>query len=502
MTFFRYQILCCLLCFGLGEGRAQIHVDAQENIGIGTTTVGDSKMRLYNALNSRGLNNQHSYALTNTDSYGIYNYISAEGLGSKYGFYNDTRQSPNSSGATIGQYNRTFPDGSGTAYSIYNRLENFGTGPRIGYLNYSYQGSSSAKYLYSYKSLLYNYGTGPTYGYYSHINGLGTGIKEGITGIVYQPTNSDQYARGMYTVMRNLGTGNTYGVDTYIYDVGNRTKMGMRNRVFTNENSINNNFGLYNQTFLYGQASGSAGIWSRVYDGATSDGVKYGFYNYVEDRTTSASNRYGIYNYLENQGGGTNYALWSSVEGNADYAGYFDGNVVVTGSLIYGTSDGRLKEKTKELQGALGMISRLRPKSYFFKKDQNIALPGGLQYGLIAQELEEVIPDLVYDVKHPGKPIYKKVMATAADRLPVPDGEEEAIAIAPGDQRKDGLALAPQTEASPEAYREEVVGYEADRTYKAINYQALIPVLVGAVQELQAEVEELKAEVTRLKSKE
>lgn len=90
------------------------------------------------------------------------------------------------------------------------------------------------------------------------------------------------------------------------------------------------------------------------------------------------------------------------------YAGYFNGDVkstgTITASTIATTSDLRLKENVKELTEAYKIISQLSPVSFTFKPDTNMfsydAKSQEMQnthYGLIAQELKEVLPNVVYE---------------------------------------------------------------------------------------------------------
>src|SRR5262249_37957450 len=84
------------------------------------------------------------------------------------------------------------------------------------------------------------------------------------------------------------------------------------------------------------------------------------------------------------------------------HAGNFSGNVRVTGDLtVFGAfsnpSDSRLKEDVVTLPRALETVLRLRGVSYHWRKD---ALPesrfdSGRQIGFIAQEVMEVVPEVV-----------------------------------------------------------------------------------------------------------
>lgn len=62
------------------------------------------------------------------------------------------------------------------------------------------------------------------------------------------------------------------------------------------------------------------------------------------------------------------------------------------GTLTTNTSDQRLKENIQTLSEALGKVTKLRGVSFTWKNDPN----SGTQHGLIAQEVMEVVPELVH----------------------------------------------------------------------------------------------------------
>ena len=125
---------------------------------------------------------------------------------------------------------------------------------------------------------------------------------------------------------------------------------------------------------------------------------------------------------------------WS--EGN--YAGYFNGDVKVTG-LLYGQivnnyGDNRLHENVIPLRNrnSLDIISQLNPVVFTLRQDTALINSGKeyhAHYGLVAQELQEIAPELVHE---------------------------------------DGAG------------------------YLSINYTEMIPLLIQEIQRLSAEVEELK----------
>lgn len=56
-------------------------------------------------------------------------------------------------------------------------------------------------------------------------------------------------------------------------------------------------------------------------------------------------------------------------------------------------SDASLKTNIQDLTNGMALVQQISPKSYNFIQDSNLPnLPTGLQYGVIAQELESVVP--------------------------------------------------------------------------------------------------------------
>ncbi|MCZ6820330.1 MAG: tail fiber domain-containing protein [Calditrichaeota bacterium] len=72
------------------------------------------------------------------------------------------------------------------------------------------------------------------------------------------------------------------------------------------------------------------------------------------------------------------------------------GNVVVSTTVVH-SSDRRLKKNITTLDGALEKVLHLRGVSFEWKKDgaRNRNPQQGVQIGLVAQEVETVVPELV-----------------------------------------------------------------------------------------------------------
>jgi hypothetical protein len=132
---------------------------------------------------------------------------------------------------------------------------------------------------------------------------------------------------------------------------------------------------------------------------------------------------YGVIGCLSGSNSGTGiFGSVGSTQGfyiDGTYAGYFDGNVRVTGTINGVTvnhSDIRYKQNIEEYEkssGVLNDILRLNPVSYNYKqvyfetKSDTLTEKRGLfdeksqifqkkHFGLIAQDLQQVYPDLVY----------------------------------------------------------------------------------------------------------
>jgi len=146
-------------------------------------------------------------------------------------------------------------------------------------------------------------------------------------------------------------------------------------------------------------------------------------------------------------GSGTNFGVHGYAGGGAaNCAGYFSGNLHYTGTFS-GPSDERLKENIQPLELALPKIMQMKVHTYNYiqmEEEKQFVLPEGEQIGLIAQELEEILPGLVTDNVH------------AYDKNEGVEGIEKDV---------------------------ETI------KYKGINYIGLVPVLIEAMKEQQQQIE-------------
>jgi hypothetical protein len=154
----------------------------------------------------------------------------------------------------------------------------------------------------------------------------------------------------------------------------------------------------------------------------------------------SATGKNVVINAAVSTNGHEGFMMYST--GAAAYRFYvaWGGTIYATSTTITGISDVRLKENIRDLDDGLGVVMALKPRKFDWKegKGQNIKNARGF----IAQEFEQVLPDMVEEWRDPA-----------------PDGEDP---------------------------------------YKAVNAN-LIPTLVKAIQELKAIVDAQGAEIAALK---
>jgi hypothetical protein len=147
----------------------------------------------------------------------------------------------------------------------------------------------------------------------------------------------------------------------------------------------------------------------------------------------------------------------STFEGS--YAAYFAGDTFTSGTSFQG-SDKNIKKNIQEMSNATDLINQLKPKYYQFRDDGKYAslmLPKGNHYGLLAQDVEEVLPTLVKETLHEVR-----------DQKPMPklgpDGKLDLSAVSKEPKEKI--------------------------TIKAVNYTEFIPIMIKALQEQQATIEQ------------
>jgi hypothetical protein len=139
-----------------------------------------------------------------------------------------------------------------------------------------------------------------------------------------------------------------------------------------------------------------------------------------------------------------------------NYAGYFEGDVFVNGGANSGSgflvaSDSMFKRNIDTISNPLNIINQLKPHTYFLDtvNPYGIKFSSKKQYGLVAQEVEKVLPELIGSVTKPD------IFDSLGNIIP-------------------------------------------SVTYKNLDYNAFISILIAAVQKQQSEIEAKDSVISNL----
>jgi hypothetical protein len=198
---------------------------------------------------------------------------------------------------------------------------------------------------------------------------------------------------------------------------------------------IGGNYGVYGESI-------QVGVWERI----GVSGWAFG-----------GDANYGTEGFAQSAAGTTATGIYGQATGpGTNWAGYFSGAVYATS---YSSSDRKLKQDIQPLDNAMSIIQQLNPTLYTYRTTEynQMQLPEGTHYGLIADEVQQVIPGIV-----------KKAVQPA---------QYEHQGIDKGQKLKDEVE------------------------FNAVNYTEIISILVGAVKEQQKQIDELKLLVQELQKK-
>jgi hypothetical protein len=225
----------------------------------------------------------------------------------------------------------------------------------------------------------------------------------------------------------NDGISTNIGCDANVEGSGSSSNFGIRTLTYTLTGTTGSNYGL--QTQVSGAAAQNYGSWNQV--------------------TGAATTNYGVY--ANASGGSSNYGVFAITPDispgvvGPDYAGYFSGDLAYTGDFGL-ASDFNLKQNIDSLTNAMVLIKQLKPKTFEFKTSTYpfMNLSRGPQMGLIAQEVETVVPEIVRDNVFPA--LYDSA----------------------------GVQTSPSV------------------NYKSVDYVKLIPLLIEGMKEQQSKIDSLQ----------
>lgn len=229
--------------------------------------------------------------------------------------------------------------------------------------------------------------------------------------------------------IRVLGSNtNNVGEDIYV-DGGTSTSTGIQVQVNGNRPNSTSHFGFQSTVAVTGLPGNNTAVTGHALNGRTNYGATFNAQGVigsslnrgVHTQAAGAGTSENISLYAQTYGTGTtNYGVRTSVTAgtgiaygihsyvpttnSANRAGYFVGNVQVMGSVLT-ASDQQFKTNVTPLEGSLKLLGAVKPVSYFMDSAAypQMSFDTKKQYGFIAQQLETVFPNMVYESIHPAE---------------------------------------------------------------------------------------------------
>ncbi len=210
---------------------------------------------------------------------------------------------------------------------------------------------------------------------------------------------------------------------------------------------INNDFSPISGTGVYGEANApqNADNFGGDFLGKAGHNATYG----VRGAGLATGGNFAYGGYFSACNAQTNIGVYGTACNSSNkgagpsFAGLFNGDVSAT--YYFQSSDRKIKKNITPIANAMDLLNRIEPKKYEYRTDEFPALnlpTAKDNYGVIAQELEEVLPSLVREAAIPG-----------------------------GDKAS------------------------GKETIKSVNYTELIPILIQAVKDQQKQIDALTAKL-------
>jgi len=420
------------------------------NIGIGTTLptfILDVNKPLYGGILSQFKNTAigaGSVALRSESIYDTYAYLSVQGDDPFDGHY-----SLGIDGDEIGVLGLSYGTSESDNYGVYGYSNGLGVYGKHAYSGYSgYLGGLDYGAYGQYSSTRYGYLGGSAFSVYGQYGSdIWGSLGNSIAAVEGRSTNpSSQAYAGWFLASHSSQLCIALMVDadytgSSAPPSGSHVT-GIKNQVTSTKAKT---YGIYNDVNHNGTNELARGIYTRL--DVTSNhstwaiGIDSDIYRGNDSDVSFAIKARAV-------DGSSTYGIWTQAyNGITNYAGYFSGNVNVTGTFT-NPSDKKFKENISPIISPLTKIKQLNAYSYNYKTTGEAArmnFSSGLQYGFIAQELGRIFPELVSVEVHP----YEEIIV---------EGEEERIE-------------------------------QNSFTYKGINYIGMIPVLTEAIKEQQSIIE-------------
>lgn len=233
------------------------------------------------------------------------------------------------------------------------------------------------------------------YGGFFESKGSGAAANVGLYAAASAGTvNYNLYLSSLSTGANNYSLYSAAAAKSYINgDVGiGTTTPGLKLHVVSNANTF--------------RLQGSDHTFMEFYpDGAATRRAYFGFAAETDNNLTIANEFSGSHIILLPTGTGS-VGIGTTTPGTyklyVNGTSYFNGNGTYNGTWL--ASDQQLKTNIDSLNNALSIINQLKPSSYFFDTTNvyGMNFSNQKQYGLIAQDVEQLLPELISNTTKPA----------------------------------------------------------------------------------------------------
>jgi len=179
-------------------------------------------------------------------------------------------------------------------------------------------------------------------------------------------------------------------------------------------------------------------------------------------------------------------------------------NIIFAGNYVL-ASDERIKRDITDLSSTLGLIDKIKPKTY---KYRDTAEGDRMTYGFIAQELEQVIPEAVITTTDKIPDIMKTAdvidgVFTLKETTDLVEGD--LIAIYDDENKRYDVTITEMI--SDKSFKINMIEDLQDQffiygkivdDFKAIEHNDLLPVMIKGIQELNERLAILEAKINNM----
>lgn len=168
-----------------------------------------------------------------------------------------------------------------------------------------------------------------------------------------------------------------------------------------------------------------------------------------------------------------------------------NGAISCTGNITAYASDQRLKTNIKPIDKALNKLMKISGVEYDWidecESEYEFQPRQKHEIGVIAQEVQEVLPELVFEA--PFNSLYKAKTGWKQIQKRLQDEEDQAASVEGREATEITKAIA--KEAFEKLPLDERVSMCTDHQFLTVDYERLAPVLIEAIKELKQQVDSL-----------